>query len=224
MHTVLIIEADDHALRARGDELLLDGYEVVTAQTDKAARVRLADRQLDGVVLGRLDSAAASLSLLRDLRRGVIAGADPRVPVLSLGADPDDVAVRYYEAGADIALPSSASPMLLTSALAALAARVEGQRHRMLRVGPITIDLDARQAAVEDRSLRLTRIEFDLLRTLAYHAHTVVTREQFAKEVWHTELVVGRTIDSHAARLRTKLGDAGHLLQTVHGIGYRLGR
>jgi len=224
MHTVLIVEADDHALRARGDELLLDGYEVLTAQSDRQARLRVADAVVDAVVLGDLDGAAASLALLRDLRSGAIPGADPRVPVLTIGGDSDHLAVRHYEAGADIVLPRTPTPLLIAGALGALAARAEGERRRILRVGPLAVDCDARVASVEARPIRLTRIEFDLLQTLAEQPSTVLTRQQLAKEIWNIEFVAGRTIDSHAGRLRSKLGDAGPMLQTVRGVGYRLSR
>ncbi len=228
MHTVLIVEADDHSLRTRGDELLLDGYDVLTAQTDQHARRKLADGHPDAVILGSLDSAATSLTLLRDLRRGEIPYADPRLPVLTIGADSDHVAVRHYEAGADVTLLSSASPLLISSALAGLAARSQGesQRRRLLRVDSISVDGDARVASVDGRVIPLTRLEFDLLQTLARQPYTVLTRQQLAKEVWNTEFVAGRTIDSHAGRLRSKLDEAGAqpLLQTVRGVGYRLGR
>ncbi|MGH2867838.1 MAG: winged helix-turn-helix transcriptional regulator, partial [Solirubrobacteraceae bacterium] len=226
--TVLIIEADDQALRARGDELLLDGYDVLAAQTDQHARTRLADGHPEAVVLGALDGAAGSLTFLRDLRRGEIPRADPRVPVLSIGADSDHLAVRHYQAGADLVLPTQSSPLLVTSGLAALAARTQGerQRRRVLRVGSLTVDCDARVATSDGTPVTLTRLEFDLLQTLAQHPHTVLTRDQLAKNVWNTEYISGRTIDSHAGRLRSKLNAAGAepLIQTVRGVGYRLGR
>lgn len=110
MRNVLIAEADDLTLRARGDELLLDGYEVIAAQTDHAARTKLAEPIAHALILGALQSPAHSLRLLRDLRAGDIPGADTHLPVLSTGADNDHQAVRHYQAGSDIALPSSASP------------------------------------------------------------------------------------------------------------------
>lgn len=228
MQTVLIVEADDHTLRARGDELLLDGYDVLAAQADQQARLKLAQGHPDALVLGSLDHAAVGLALLRDLRGGEIPRADPRLPVLTIGADSDHMAVRHYDAGADVTLLSSASPLLVASALSGLAARSHGdrQRRRLLRVDSISVDCDARVAAVDGQTMPLTRLEFDLLQTLAQQPHTVLTRQQLAKEVWNTEYIAGRTIDSHANRLRTKLGAAGAqpLLQTVRGVGYRLGR
>ncbi len=231
MHSVLILEADDHTLTGHGDELLLDGHEVLTAHTNHQAQTKLTQGQPDALVLGALDSPAASLALLRQLRAGEIARADPRLPVLAIGADSDHAAARYYQAGADIALPSTASPLLIKGALDALAARAAGeqQRRRVLRSGGLSVDCDARVASLDATPVALTRLEFDLLQTLAREPHRTFTKSELAAEVWGYDPAVagiGRTVDSHAARLRHKLNAAGPdaLVQTVRGVGYRLTR
>lgn len=71
---VLIAESDELTLRARGDELLLDGYEVIAAQTSPASRTKLAHGAPDALILGTLETPAVSLQLLRDLRAGAIPG------------------------------------------------------------------------------------------------------------------------------------------------------
>jgi DNA-binding response OmpR family regulator len=228
MQNILLVEADDDALRRHGDELLLDGYEPVTAQSADQAQAKLRAGRPDAMLLGSLESQGAALRLLRSLRSGEIPGADVRLPAVSLGADSNEVAIRHYEAGADIVLPTGATPLLVRSALAALAARTQGetQRRRVLRVGSLTIDCDSRTVSSGEAEMPLTRLEFDLLETLAHQPHTVFSRQQLAREVWNTDFVSGRTIDSHAHRIRTKLKAAGvePLLQNVRGVGYRLGR
>lgn len=230
MQNILIVEADDHALRARGDELLLDGYEPQTAQAAHQARLRLAEGTPDALILGALETPAASLVLLRELRAGEIPRADPRLPVLSIGADTDHAAVRHYHAGADIALPAAASPLLVKGALEALAARAGGeqQRTRTLRVGSLTVDCDARVAAVDGTPVPLSRLDFDLLQTLASQPRRAHTRAELVKEVWGYEpdSSASRTLDSHTARLRQRLRAAGAepLIHTVRGVGFRLTR
>lgn len=227
MHTILIAEADDHSLRARGDELLLDGYDVHTARMQQHARAKLGAVSPDALILGALEGPAEALALLRELRSGQIPHADPRLPVISIGADSDHAATRHYRAGADVVLAASPSPLLVSGALVALAARIGGESRRraVLRVGSIAIDSDGRKATVDGSEITLTRLEFDLLEALARDPHTVLSRQQLAHNVWKTEYVSGRTIDSHAARLRGKLAASGANppLQTVRGVGYRLG-
>lgn len=231
MHSILVVEADDHALSGRGDELLLDGYEVLPARTAHQAQNKLTESQPDALVLGALDSPVASLALLRQLRGGEISRADPRLPVLAIGADSDHGAARFYQAGADIALPSTASPLLIKGALDALAARAAGeqQRRRVLRSGGLSVDCDARVASIDATPIPLTRLEFDLLQTLAGQPQRTFTKAQLTQDVWGYDPAVAgvsRTVDSHAARLRTKLRAAGpdDLMQTVRGVGYRLTR
>lgn len=226
MHTILIVESDDHALTRRGDELLLDGYEPAVARSDGQARHKLAHSRSEAMLLGSLDSPAAALALLRDLRNGKVPGADPLLPTITIGADTDPLAIRHYEAGADIVLTEDPSPLLVASALAALAHRLRPQEHshRILRVGTLCIDCDARTATVGSTPVELTRLEFDLLEALAHDPHKVHTRAQLSLEIWHTEWVASRTIDSHASRLRLKLTNAGaeQMPQTIRGLGYRL--
>jgi DNA-binding response OmpR family regulator len=230
MHNVLLVETDDLALRERGDELLIDGYEVLAAQTAAAAKLRLADAP-EALVLGELEKPGTSLALLRELRAGEVAGSDPRLPVLALGADNDHTAVRFYEAGADIALPSEASPLLLKGALEAVLIRGGGQdqRRRLLRCGTLLVDCDARVASVGEHLVGLTRLEFDLLQTLASQPHRTFRKDELTRAVWDYDPVTAgasRTLDSHANRLRQKLQTAGapSLVQNVRGVGYRLTR
>ena len=231
MRQILIAEADDHTLRARGDELLIDGYGPIAASTSQHTRAQLAHGTPDALILGQLETTTESFLLLRDLRAGKIPRADPRLPVLTIGADTDQVAVRHYQSGADIALPASASPLLIKHGLEALATRATGEheRTRVLRIGSLTVDCDARTATIDQTPLTLSRLEFDLLQTLASHPRRVFTRDRLYKDVWGYDPLtasMSRTVDSTAHRLRKHLKAAGSepLVQTVWGVGYRLTR
>ena len=227
MASVLIVEADQRVLSERAEQLLMDGYQVDAVGTFEAARIKLADRP-DALVLANAGSGPETIALLRQLRAGEIARADPALPVLALGADDDSAAVRYYRAGADLALPSTSSPLLVAAGLESLARRTGSeQRRQVVRVGSRTVDCDARTAEVEQRAVKLTRLEFDLLQTLASQPRRTFTRAELTREVWgYDPRATGpsRTIDSHAYRLRHKLEQAGtrEMVQTVRGVGWRL--
>ncbi len=228
MRSVLIVEADDRLLRERADQLLMDGYEVDSASTAQAARIKLAEAP-DALVLCSAGTGSESIGLLRELRAGEIPRADSKLPVLVVGADDDSAAVRYYRAGADVALPTGSSPLLVAAGLEALARRAGGEqeRRRMLRVGSLTVDCDARVAQVDDRPVNLSRLEFDLLQTLASQPHKAFTRAELTREVWGYDPGAAgpsRTVDTHASRVRQKLEQAGAepLMQNVRGVGWRL--
>ncbi|GAB3842227.1 winged helix-turn-helix domain-containing protein [Micromonospora andamanensis] len=73
-----------------------------------------------------------------------------------------------------------------------------------------------------DRTIPLTRIEYDLLLFLAERPRRVFTRLQLLHAVWGYDHAMARTVDVHVRRLRAKLGAGSPLLTTVHGVGYRL--
>jgi two-component system, OmpR family, response regulator len=222
---VLLVETDELELRERTEQLLMDGYAVDSVSAVEEARVRLAEGP-DALVLS---SEPETIGLLRELRAGEIPQADSRVPVLVVGVDDDSAAVRYYRAGADVALPSESSGLLVAAGLEALVRRAGPPQTRVVRVGSLTVDRDARVAEVTGRTVMLTRLEFDLLATLASDPRRTFTRGELTREVWdYDPRAAGpsRTVDKHIWELRQKLDQAGaeSMVQTVRGVGWRLTR
>jgi DNA-binding response OmpR family regulator len=205
---VLLVETDELELREQTEQLLMDEYAVDSVGAIDRARVKLAEGP-DALVLS---SGTDTIGLLRQLRAGEIRRADSRLPVLVLGADDDSAAVRYYRAGADVALPSESSGLLVAAGLEALSRRVGPQETRVVRVGSLTVDREARTAQVDSRPVKLTRLEFDLLATLASEPRKTFTRAELTREMWGYDPGAAgpsRTVDSHAHRLRQKLEQAG---------------
>ena len=96
----------------------------------------------------------------------------------------------------------------------------------LIEYGPLAMNLETYQAAIEDRPLDLTYMEYELLRFLASQPGKVFTRETLLNRVWGYDYYGGaRTVDVHVRRLRSKLGEehAG-LIQTVRSVGYSLGQ
>ena len=101
-----------------------------------------------------------------------------------------------------------------------------GARPEVVEYGDLVLNLETYQAAMGNRPLDLTYMEYELLRFFATHAGKVFTREQLLSRVWGYEYYGGaRTVDVHVRRLRAKLGEerAG-LIQTVRSVGYRFGQ
>jgi two-component system, OmpR family, phosphate regulon response regulator PhoB len=92
-----------------------------------------------------------------------------------------------------------------------------------LTAGPISIDPARHEVRVDGRQVRLTSIEFKLLRALMQRRGRVQERDRLLNEVWGYESIIDtRTVDTHVRRLREKLGKAGDVIETVRGFGYRL--
>lgn len=101
-----------------------------------------------------------------------------------------------------------------------------GMRPELVEYGPLVLNLETYQAAIDSRPLDLTYMEYELLRFLATHPGKVFTREMLLSRVWGYEYYGGaRTVDVHIRRLRAKLTEehAG-LIQTVRSVGYRFGQ
>jgi DNA-binding response OmpR family regulator len=107
--------------------------------------------------------------------------------------------------------------------LAILRRRFGGSQPEKVRLGPLTLNVDTYQVAIQGRPLDLTFKEFELLRFLASRPGRVATRATLLREVWGYDFYGGtRTVDVHVRRLRAKLGPAHeHLIETVRGVGYR---
>ncbi len=93
-----------------------------------------------------------------------------------------------------------------------------------LRQGPIRVELRSYRAFVGDQELHLTLTEYKILLELLRQSEDVLTREQLRDRALEGAHVTDRTIDVHMASLRKKLGAPGELIETVRGVGYRMGR
>ncbi|MBI02593.1 MAG: transcriptional regulator [Acidimicrobiaceae bacterium] len=96
----------------------------------------------------------------------------------------------------------------------------------LVEYGPLVLNLETYQAAIDGSPLDLTYMEYELLKFLASHPGKVFTRETLLSRVWGYDYYGGaRTVDVHVRRLRAKLGEehAG-LIHTVRSVGYRFGQ
>jgi two-component system phosphate regulon response regulator PhoB len=97
-----------------------------------------------------------------------------------------------------------------------------GQRRRYV-VGPLELDVEGYSVLVNGKSIHMSNLEMRLLSYLVENHGGVRTRKDLLKDVWgYSTSVSTRSPDTHINRLRTKLGPAGALVETVRGAGYRL--
>ena len=94
-----------------------------------------------------------------------------------------------------------------------------------LRVGGLEVNLGEHTVSVSGERVSLTLKEYELLRLFMENPGTVFTRERLLSAVWGDDFVgESRTVDVHIGTLRTKLGDCGEYIETVRGVGYRMGK
>jgi DNA-binding response OmpR family regulator len=227
--TVLVVE-DDHATRTfLADNLTADGYDVLTADCAREG-LRLLETKFPDVALVDLGLPdACGLELLRRVREadGLASRINPATPLLVLsGRDGELDRVRGFEWGADDYLSKPFSYGELRLRIAALLRRAEGagRARARLRVGDLEIDVPSREVTVRGERVDLSQKEFALLRMLAGDPTRVFTKEELLRSVWGFRAMGStRTLDSHACRLRQKLGVTGdRFVLNVWGVGYRL--
>ena len=146
------------------------------------------------------------------------------LPVLMLTARAEEFdQLMGFEAGADDYVTKPFSNQVLLKRVAALLKR-SGTTRAVSRKQGLFVDANAYVAYLDGKPLELTVKEFELLRILSASMGRVFTRSQLLDAVWNYDYEGDvRTVDSHVARLRTKLGDYGNThLKTVYGIGYKL--
>jgi DNA-binding response OmpR family regulator len=226
--TLLVVEDDPVLATFLADNLTADGFELVLAASLRDGLRELEYRRPDLAIVDLGLPDGSGLELLAAVREadGVVSRLDREMPLLVLSARDSELdRVRGFERGADdfVTKPFSYSELRLR--ITAMLRRTREQRgHGRLRVGELEIDPVAREVRLRGRRIDLSQKEFALLRALAADPTRVLTKEELLRDVWgFRSLGTTRTLDSHACRLRHKLGaDGDRFVVNVWGVGYRL--
>jgi DNA-binding response OmpR family regulator len=226
---VLIVDDEEPLARLVGTYLERDGFEVVLA-FDGRSGVQAA-REVDPDVLV-LDLGLPGIDGLEVCRK-VRTFSDCYVVMLTARSEEVDKLVGLA-AGADDYVTKPFSPrelvarvhvMLRRPRRPAVSQAVPGPPP--IAIGPLSVDVDGREVRVDGRSVDLTRIEFDLLATMAARPRAAFSRRQLIDAVWGDGWVGDEhLVDVHIGHLRRKLGDdasSPRFVRTLRGIGYRMG-
>jgi DNA-binding response OmpR family regulator len=228
MSTLLLVE-DDPVLRTfLADNLTADGYELLLAECLHDGLRELEYGRPDLAIVDLALPDGSGLELIERVRAadGVASRLDPFLPLVVLSGRASELdRVRGFERGADdfVAKPFAYGELRLR--IAAMLRRThERQGRGRLSVGALELDPAARDVRLRGRRIALSQKEFALLRALMAEPTRVLTKEELLRDVWgFRSLGTTRTLDSHACRLRQKLGgDGDRFVVNVWGVGYRL--
>ena len=218
---ILIADDEERIVKLVSDFLNASGYETVCAADGKEALdIFNKDGGIDLCVIDIMMPEIDGWEVTRKIRKN----SDIPIIMLSARAEEFDL-LTGFESGIDEYVTKPFSPAVLVKRVEALLKRAAGQPFSEDKPKKgLVIDSNAFTAFVDGLPLELTLKEFELLSYLYENAGRVLTRDQLLNAIWgYDYLGDSRTVDSHIARLRTKLGDFGvSHLKTIYGMGYKL--
>lgn len=219
---ILVVEDEPAIAELISVNLRHNGFQPIWVADGEGAQREINEVLPDAILLDWMLPGLSGVTLARRWR------ADPRtkpVPILMItarGDEPDKVA--GLDAGADdyITKPFSTQE-LLARIRAVLRRRAPESVADSVSIGGLHLDAATHRVSFEERMLKLGPTEFKLLHYLMKHAERVHSRGQLLDKVWGDHVYIEeRTVDVHVKRLREALGDAGAMVETVRGVGYRL--
>lgn len=221
MQKILIADDEAHIRRLVCDFLRREGYEPLEAEDGEQAL---------SVFHAHPDTALMLLDVMMPKRDGWEVCRAVRetsnMPILMLTARSEEFdELMGFEAGADDYVTKPFSPSVLMKRVAALLRRAQApDAGDSMHMDELCINEEAHEVTLHGKPLKLTLKEYNLLRKLMTSPGRVYTREQLLDSIWGIDYVGDiRTVDSHMARLRTKLGEwGGAHLKTVYGMGYKI--
>lgn len=222
-HHVLVVDDEPDITALVAYHLAKAGYRVTTAATGAEAIKAAEEQGPDMIVLDLMLPQLSGYEVLEAIRRRPET-RDIGVLILTARRDEPD-RIKGLTLGADDYLVKPFAPQELVLRVGAVLRRLAGPSvtsGNKIVAGPLVIDRSAHRVTVDGAEIDLTATEYKLLVTLAERRGRVQTRGQLLETVWEANPEIQtRTVDMHVQRLRSKLGPAADLLETVRGFGYR---
>ena len=197
------------------------GFEAEGCESGAALFAALKKAPAELVILDVMLPGEDGLEILKKLRLGAATRNLPVIMATARGEEYDKI--TGLDSGANDYLVKPFGMMEMVSRVRAVLRRARPERSRSaLSLGGVTIDPESRRVTANGQEVALTLKEFELLYTLMSSPGVVFTRDRLLSEIWGTDYDgETRTVDVHVRTLRQKLGEAGSVICTVRGVGYR---
>lgn len=219
---ILIVEDEAPIAELISVNLRHNGFQPVWAMDAESAQRELDEILPDVILLDWMLPGESGLALSRRWRA---AARTKTIPILMLTARGDEAdRVAGLDAGADDYIVKPFSPReLLARIRAVLRRRVPESAGGAVKIGELQLDADTYRVSWQDKPVKVGPTEFKLLQYLMRHPERVHTRGMLLDKIWGDHVYIEeRTVDVHVKRLRESLGDAGSMIETVRGAGYRM--
>lgn len=205
-----------YALEASGFEAkgFTDGTALFAALKTQNPQLILLDIMLPG---------EDGISILKRLRSGAATADIPVIMATAKSTEYDKV--TGLDTGADDYLAKPFGMMEMISRVRAVLRRSgRGEKQTVVNIGMLTLNAASHTVTMSGEEIQLTLKEFELLKLFMENPGIVFTREHLLQSVWGGDFLgETRTVDVHIGTLRAKLGGCGDYIETVRGVGYRMG-
>jgi DNA-binding response OmpR family regulator len=220
---ILIVEDEPDMVLGLRDNFEFEGYVVVTASDGAAGLEKARSEKPDLLILDIMMPKLSGLEVCKTLR-----GEGFEKPIIMLTARGQEIdKVVGLELGADDYVTKPFSIRELLARVRAILRRSDGSKRRLARYrfSDVELDFEVYRATKGGTALEMSPREFELLRYLIERKGDTVSRDQLLEDVWGYESYPStRTVDTHIAKLRAKIGDSGsepRYILTMHGSGYK---
>lgn len=223
MSKILIVEDEPDMALGLKDNFEFEGYEVMTAADGATGLERARAQKPDLLILDIMLPKVSGLEVCKTLRSEGF-----EAPIIMLTARGQEIdKVMGLELGADDYVTKPFSIRELLARVRAILRRTDPGKKRLssYRFADIDLDFETYRARKGAQPLDMSPREFELLRYLIERKGETVTRDQLLEDVWgYDNYPSTRTVDTHIAKLRAKIGDSGsepRYILTIHGMGYK---
>ena len=220
MSKILIIEDEEAIADLEKDYLELSGFTVEIEERGDTGLTRALAEDFDLIILDLMLPGMDGFEICRQIRQ------EKNIPVIMVTAKEAEYdKVRGLEAGADDYITKPFGMMEFVARVKAVLRRCSRQEDdKELKCDNLKLSVGRHKVCWKEEKVELTRKEFELLQYLMENKGLVMTRNQILCHVWGYDFDgETRTVDVHVRTLRQKLGEAGNLIETVRGVGYRIG-
>lgn len=220
MKTILVIEDDKMIQNALGELLKVNGYHVFQAYNGMEGIDKFRKDKVDLILLDIMMPEKDGFDVCKEIRE------ISQVPIIILTAlDEEEAEVKCFDLKADDYIVKPYSVRVVLKRIEAVFRRINVGKHQeeeSLTYENLKLNLASRTVFVNGEEVFLTRIEFDIVKYLIRNQGKVCTRYELLSKVWECEYCIGeREVNFHIMNLRKK-GIQG--IQTVRGIGYKIGK
>jgi two-component system phosphate regulon response regulator PhoB len=219
--TILVVEDETDLAELLRHNIEQEGYTCRVASDGRFALTEVDQTAPDLIILDRMLPGMSGDEVIAHLKRDQRTASIPIIMLTAKAEESDELV--GFALGADDYVTKPFSMKLLLARVSAMFRRTETAdlNQEILSAGPIQLNTDRHELAVDGQPITVTATEFRLLKALMKANGRVLSRDRLIDAAMGTNAIVtDRTIDVHVTSLRKKLGEASLWIQTIRGVGY----